>query len=67
MIEGNITTAFEQVHKSQPHFQAIMYPILNHGYFRRTRDSHGERIQFEPQTQPGIEIGRSELANDLMF
>jgi hypothetical protein len=24
MIEGNITTAFEQVHKSQPNFQAIL-------------------------------------------
>jgi hypothetical protein len=67
MLEGKITTAFEQVHKSQPNFQAILYPIFSHGYFRCTRDSNRERLQFEPQTQPGIAIGRSELANGLMF
>jgi hypothetical protein len=67
VIEGNITTAFEQVYKSQPNFQAILYPILSHGYFRRTRDSNCERLHFEPQTQPGTAIGHSELANGLMF
>jgi hypothetical protein len=67
MIEGNITTAFEQVHKSQQNFQAIIYPLVIHGYFRRTRDSNLEHLQFEFQTQPGIAIRRSELANGLMF
>jgi hypothetical protein len=66
MIEGNITTAFEKVHKSQPNFQAILYPIFSHGYFRHTRDRNLERLQFDPQTQPGIAIGRSELANGLI-
>jgi hypothetical protein len=67
MIEGNITTAFEQVHESQPNFQAILYHIFSHGYFRHTRDINHERLQFEPQTQPGIAIGCSEIANCLMF
>jgi hypothetical protein len=65
--ESNITTAFEQVHKSQPNFQAILYPIFSHGYFRRTRDTNHERLQFKPQTQPGVAIGRSERTNGLMF
>jgi hypothetical protein len=67
VIEGNITTAFEQVHKSQPNFQAILYPIFSHGYFHRTGDINRECLQFEPQTQPGIAIGHSELANGIMF
>jgi hypothetical protein len=67
MVDGIITTALEQVHQSQPKFQAIMYPIFNHGYFRHTRDSNRECLHFEPQTQPGIIIGCSEKANGLMF
>jgi hypothetical protein len=46
MIEKNITTAFEQVHKSQPNLQVILYPIFSHRYFRRTRDNNRERLQF---------------------
>jgi hypothetical protein len=67
MIESNITTVFEQVHKSQPNFQAILYPISIHGYLCCTRDSYRERLQFEPQIYPGISIRRSYLANGLVF
>jgi hypothetical protein len=52
-------------------YQAILYPIFIHGYFRRVRDGSCDRLQFkpqfEPQSQPGITISHSELANSLMF
>jgi hypothetical protein len=67
MVDGSITTSLKLVHHCQPNYQAILYPIFSHGYFRRVQDDSRDRLQFEPQSQPGVAIGRSELVNGLMF
>lgn len=60
-------TSFELVHQSQFNYHAILYPIFSHGNSKRVRDGSRDRLWFEPQSQPGITIGCSELANDIMF
>jgi hypothetical protein len=67
MVDGSITTSLELLHQCQPNYKAIIYPIFSHGIFRQVRDGSCDRLQFEPQSQLAITIGRSELANGLMF
>jgi hypothetical protein len=67
MVDGYMTTSFKLVHQCQPNYQAVMCPIFSHGYFRSVRDGSRDRLQFEPQSQPVIAIGRSELTNGIMF
>jgi hypothetical protein len=67
MVDGCITTSFEMVHLYQHNYQAILYPIFSHIYSRWIRDGSCDRLQFEPHSQPGITIGRSELTNGITF
>jgi hypothetical protein len=67
MVDGSMTASFELVHQCQTNYQCILFPIFSHGYFRCVGDGSRDRVQFEPQSQPGIAIGLSELANSLMF
>jgi hypothetical protein len=45
MVYGLMTTSFELVHRFQPNYQAILYPIFSHGYFRGVRDGSRDRLQ----------------------
>jgi hypothetical protein len=66
MVDGSMVTSFEPVHNRQPNYQAILYSIFCHRYFRRVIYGKHDRLQLEPPPQPGIIIGCSELANGIM-